>query len=117
MVFTKFKQFKGVIDCHDLDAFVKKELGQTYGALHSYRGDAANGSYYEMYASPESPENFTVEEAEELLGAWRAADLPGHSSHFGRVHDEVIPDVDVVLWELCRRGLLEEGEYLLLAWW
>lgn len=113
----KFKEYLGVIDCHDLDAYVKETLGQTYGTLHSYRGEASNGSYYDVYASPEQPENFTVEEAEELLATWRGTELPAASCYFRRVHDDVIPDVDVILWELCRNGHLAEGEYLLLVWW
>lgn len=113
----KFKQFKGVIDCHDLDDFVKEKLGQTYGTLHSYRGEASNGSYYTVYASSERPENFAVEEAEEPLAAWKAADLPGNSCYFRQEQSDIIPDVDVVLWDLCRKGLLEEGKYLLLVWW
>ena len=68
-------------------------------------------TYQEFEVSAEGPEFVSALHAEATLKAWLAL-TPGP----GRDPDDYVP-VDTIMWDLCRKGVIPAGKYLIKVWW
>lgn len=92
---------------------------QTYGRpWRMQQGELLGQDTYRIIeVDAERPEFWTAEEAEQKLREWLA--LPAPTNHWEETdfeRDKYI-SVDIILWDLCRRGIAPAGEYLIRIWW
>lgn len=108
---------KTLIDVWDGD--LSKFVSEYYGRPWSMRYmELSNESYVEVDVSHEGPDYRTLEEAEQKLQEWLALSPPAEGDWKAAMEfdDKALP-VEIVLWDLCRRGIAPEGEYLIRVWW
>lgn len=108
---------KTYIDVEELDLseFVTKTYGRPW---RMQQGEMLHqNTYREIDVDPECPDGWLPHEAEQQLQEWLA--LPTPTNHWGVTEFErnhYLP-VDIILWDLCRRGIAPAGEYLIRVWW
>lgn len=102
----------------ELSKFVSEYYGRPWRLQQ--QGDClAQNSYQLITVSHEGTEWDEPEDCEQMLNSWLALPIPAPDD-WSAVMDferETFLQVDVVLWDLCRRGIAPEGEYLIRVWW
>lgn len=96
----------------DLSRFVSEFYSRPWNMQQGM--ELSNESYVTVDVSHEGPDYHTLEEAEQKLQAWLGTPVGADEVDFMR--DKCIP-IEIVLWDLCRRGIAPEGEYLIRVWW
>lgn len=115
----------------DLSQFVADFYGRPW-RLQQQNGCYTQDSYLKVTVDGEShldatlsdqpwaTENYTVAEAEEILTAWQALptiDPADWMAVMDAERDEDAVNVDLILWDLCRKNVIPAGEYLITVWW
>jgi hypothetical protein len=56
---------------------------------------------------------------EKCLAEWLALPVPEPGDWVGKMNfeRETPCDLEVILWDLCRKGAIPEGEYFIDVWW
>jgi hypothetical protein len=100
----------------DLDAFIEKHYGRPWSMQQ-------NGMFGQMELVPFEvgfePDNKYSIESVARVQAWLESpipEIPGRLDQPG-VAESVDIYTDDILRDLCRRGLLPEGEYTIHVWW
>lgn len=74
---------------------------------------------YDVTGDPEGTEFTDAAVIDDLLERWRNHEW--RKTLTGYEHDrwdvENGPDTEAVLWDLCRRGIIPAGRYLVTQWW
>lgn len=101
----------------DLSKFVAEHYGRPWRMQQ--QGDMlGQHTYQKIQVTPEGTDFDAPEELERQINHWLSLPHPGTDwlavMNFER---EQYVGADVVLWDLCRCGLIPEGEYLILVWW
>ena len=101
----------------DLSKFVSEFYGLPWRLQQ--QGDAmGQNTYLKIDVSSEGTDWESPEECEQKLQEWRALPKPeGWEEVMNFERDHQALSVDVVLWDLCRKGIIPEGEYLITVWW
>ena len=114
-----FKQ-KTYIDVEEIE--LSKFVSEYYGRpwKMQQQGDClAQNTYDIVDVDPEGTEWASAEEAEQEINDWLAKPVPDPND-WKAVMDferETFVAADVVLWDLCRRGIAPVGEYLIRVSW
>lgn len=95
----------------DLSNFVAEYYGRPWSMQQGM--ELSNESYVTVDVSHEGPDYHTLEEAEAKLEAWKSSPV---EDEIDFVRENYIP-IEIILWDLCRRGIAPEGEYLIRVWW
>lgn len=100
----------------DLSEFVSEFYGRPW---RMQQGEMLSQNTYKIIdVSPDGTEWDEPEDSEKILQSWLA--LPYTDSGWEedmRFERDNYLDVDVVLWDLCRKGIAPEGKYLITVWW
>lgn len=101
----------------DLSEFVARTYGRPW-RLQQQGDMLGQNTYLKIDVSQEGTDFSDAEEAEKELQAWLALPHPGDGwkevMDFER--DQGL-SVEIILWDLCRQGIIPEGEYLITVWW
>lgn len=106
---------KTYIDVEELDLaeFVTKTYGRPW---RMQQGEMLHQDTYRIIeVDPERPDGWFDYEAENQLQEWLA--LPTDDMEDWEFVRERYLSVDIILWDLCRRGIAPAGEYLIRIWW
>lgn len=89
----------------------------------AWRGEPeGQGTYITVDVSPQGPEFDDAEEAGEDLARWLAMSPPADLVDQWRIdlwweRQSDPPSTDVMLWQLCQRGIIPAGRYIITTWW
>lgn len=100
----------------DLSEFVSKLHGRPWSLQQGQM--LGQNTYVDVVVDPEGPDYYTPEEALEKLSEW--LEYPDPETDFSRKLDfirEKHLDVEIVMWDLCRRKLIQPGKYHIRVWW
>lgn len=107
------------LEVHELElsAFVSQHYGRPWSMQQGELLD--QDTYRDENVRADRPDNFTAEEAEELLKQWLAVPTPADDAWILRAdfrRNQYLP-VGIILWDLCRKGVITPGDYLIKVWW
>lgn len=90
---------------------------ETYGRpWRMQQGEMLHQDTYRIIeVDPERPDGWHFHEAVKQLEDWLA--LPTDTMADWEFMREHYLSVDIILWDLCRRGIAPAGEYLIRVWW
>lgn len=107
-----------VIDCHELTQFVKDYYNREISVVQRHAEYLGNDSFLEIDVDKEDPEEWYPDEEdladnpEDAIEKW----LSGEED-FQFLENELGINEHVILWDLCRKGIIPEGKYILKIWW
>lgn len=103
------------IDVEELDLaeFVSKTYGRPW---RMQQGEMLGQDTYRIIeVEADRPDGWFLSEAEDQLREWLA--LPTNElADWEFMREHYLP-VDIILWDLCRKGIAPAGEYLIRVWW
>jgi len=112
-------------DFRDFDQYVQDEYGRPYDVTSSNLYDGYANDSYHKYSVDGDPEWWNADEARSTIEKWLLTPVPDTSEyldpHQARMaamrFTAISPPVAHMLWDLCRQGKIEAGEYLMNVSW
>lgn len=71
-------------------------------------------TYRELDVDPQGPEFNSALAAEQHLREWLALEPPAQKMD---MEGDRYISVDTIMWDLCRKGVIPAGKYLIKVWW
>lgn len=104
----------------ELSRFVSAYYGQPWSMQQGEM--LGQNTYRELDVDPQGPEFNSALAAEQHLREWLALEPPPGQSRddwawkMDMERDHYI-SVDTIMWDLCRKGVIPAGKYLIKVWW
>lgn len=99
-------------DVHDLEEYIKSEYGKELRLIPYHAKHSGNDTIVkidvdvEMPGEPWYPEDESLEDKPDLaLQRWLEGD------------DSVNANENLILWDMCRKGIIFPGKYIMDVWW
>lgn len=99
-------------DVHDLQKYIKSEYGKDLDLIKSHAEYSGNNTIVKIDVNKEYPDepwyptDTDLEDKPDLaLQRWLEGD------------DSVNANENLILWDMCRKGLIPSGEYIMDTWW
>lgn len=99
-------------DVHDLQKYIKQAYGKDLDLVKRHAEFSGNNTIVKIDARGEMPdegwcpENIMLySKPEEALEKWLAGD------------DRINANECLILWDMCRKGIIPKGEYIMDTWW
>jgi hypothetical protein len=105
--------------CHDFTDFVKEYYGKDVDVLSRWAEIYGNETFVDIKVCKEHPDDGWYVENKELWNnpgkviQWWIDD----ADEFYSMFDKVYVDENIILWDLCRKGVIPEGHYVMRAYW
>lgn len=100
----------------DLNKFVSGYYGRPWDFASVEESN--NDTYHTMTVDEEEPERFIGSGPAENLQRWMDAEVPAKGDwQASSAFEACYPPAPVIMWDLCRRGVIPAGEYLIHVSW
>lgn len=108
-----------LFDCHDFVKFIKEYYDRDIDILAPIAEVFGNDSFVEIDVRKDLPddglrpeEEGLANNPEEAIERWLSDE-----GDYQFLERELGINEVIILWDLCRKGIIPEGKYVMKAWW
>lgn len=107
-----------IVESRDFRIFVKEHYDREIDPVQNHAQYLGNDSFLEIDVKKDEPEDWYPDEEdiasdpEDAINKWLSDE-----EDFKFLERELGINESIILWDLCRKGLIPEGIYILKIWW
>ena len=107
-----------VVDCREFSKFVKEHYNREFDLIERNAPYMGNDSFLSIDVSKDEPNDWYPDEddlasdPEDAISKWASDE-----DDFKFLENELGISEDLILWDLCKKGIIPEGTYIIQIWW
>lgn len=107
-----------IIECRDFSSFIKEYYDRDIDLIARHAPFMGNDSFLEIDVDKEQPEDWYPDEEDIALDPADAMNKwSSDEEDYKFLANELGINEELILWDLCRRGIIPEGKYIIKIWW
>lgn len=107
-----------VVDCREFSKFVKEYYNREIDLIERHAPYMGNDSYLSIDVDKEEPDEWypdeedIAENPEDAINKWISDE-----DDYQFLESELGINESLILWDLCRKNVIPEGNYIIKIWW